>query len=799
VFLLRDLSVSKKLALALVGASVLTLGIEWLAGLLTSGGAGFEALVAFGLLLGGLGLLVRFATGALEGTLTRLASAARDALTRPTSNLRARRGDGPGLTAVAGVLDDLVTRLREREGELERLRGDFDAAVATRTLELAQRNERLQNAMEEARTAALVKARLLANMSHELRTPMNGILGMNELLLDSALNDQQKSYTDTIKSSAESLLEIIDGILDFSKIEAVKLRLEAIEFDLARTLEEVLRLLSGPAHKKGLELVSSSAPEVPQAVRGDPTRLRQVLTNLIGNAIKFTEQGRVAVRVDCVEERDDAVRLRFAVQDSGIGIARDRQMQLFLPFSQVDASTTRRYGGTGLGLAICKQLVELMGGEIGVESELGVGSTFWFTTVLRHAPGGLLRSFEPPAGVERPRVLVAEASTAAREMLHQQLAAWGFEHELVSDASRAAAALRRAAGETRPFGLCLLDRDLVGNDELSEALQERGAARPRLILLTWPTAEPAPARPGFEALAVLAKPVRPSALFDALMEALGTDELVEFTLEDLTPAEASPASERSPLRILLAEDNAINQTVAAKILARGGFRCDVVGDGRAALEAVRGGRYDVVLMDCQMPELDGFEATAEIRRWERENGRERSVHVIALTANAMQGDRERCLEMGMDDYLPKPVKPDLLLEKLRQLARAPRAADAAPERPAPALPFDATRLLERFAGRPAELKSAVQDLDKRSMQALGRLKLGLGIQSSEGVRVTARELQDVLALFSSERLQHLAQALEAQAVERRFDQASSTLDALQAELARCRASLPEVMARAGEA
>jgi len=436
----------------------------------------------------------------------------------------------------------LTEAFNEMLGELEAHRDTLEEKVDLRTSELTRKNDQLRVSMEQAKAAGIAKSQFLATMSHEIRTPMNGILGMNDLLLESSLSSQQKSYAEIVKSSTESLLDIVNEILDFSKIEAGKLTLDVVEFDPRRTIAEVVGLLSEPAKKKGLELVARIASDVPAMLLGDPTRLRQVVTNLVGNAVKFTDEGRIVVRAETLFRVGSDITLQFQVEDSGIGIARRQAKKLFEPFSQLDSSTTRRYQGTGLGLAICKQLVELMGGAIWMESEPGIGSSFWFTA----------------------RLSVAE------------------ERE----------------------------------------------------------AEPA--------------------------EQL--DEVEPVTEKPDVWSRSGPR-----LRVLLAEDNRINQLVSRKILEKGGHHCEVAEDGLQAIQHACTGEFDVLLMDCQMPLMDGYEATRRIREWEADEGRAR-LHIIALTANVMKGDRERCLEAGMDDYVSKPVRPEDLLRRLGEVGHSSDAA-----------------------------------------------------------------------------------------------------------------------------
>ena len=590
--------------------------------------------------------------------------------------------------------------------------------------QLLDNNSALTSLNIKLAEATRTKSEFLANMSHEIRTPMNGVIGMTNLILKTTLTKLQRDYAETIRTSANALLTLINDILDFSKIEAGKLTFEILDMDLFHTIEQSLELLSERASAKGIELACLIEPGVPTALRGDPGRVRQVLTNLLSNAIKFTERGEVTVRVMKEQETETETLVRVEVRDSGIGIPVEAQSRLFQAFSQADGSTTRKYGGTGLGLAICKELVQMMHGQIGLDSEHGRGSLFWFTLRLEKQRSDAAASSATQDDLANLHVLVVEPNAALNAFLLQQLQAWGVRCDAAPDLRQALEKLARAAADQDAYDLAIIDSPVQDPDfrSMAQCIQGDAAlAFTRLVLLTPFGHHLAPNELSDVGLDdFLMKPVKQSALFQCLKQAMGGEGFPRARAADSTaptsrtPAPPAPAPAR-PLRILLAEDNFINQKVALGQLKEFGYSADVANNGLEALEAVKKKAYDVALMDCQMPEMDGYESTRKIREYEKASAGADSakprLYIIALTAHAMVGDREKCLSAGMDDYLSKPI------DEMELRAALDRASAARPRSDTPSssrsVPVSSNPSSDATAGK-ADLPIDLEQLKKVS-------------------------------------------------------------------------------------
>ena len=669
------------------------------------------------------------------------------------------------------------------------VKGAFTGELLARSTRYAIDRRRTREEIAQARDSALESARLrsefLANMSHEIRTPLNGVIGMMRLLVDTALTPEQREMVDITRQSADALLKIVNDILDFSKISAGKVVLEETDFDLGAAVEGVTALFAEEASRKSIELAAFIDSELPIALRGDPARLCQVLTNLLSNAVKFTPHGEVAMRASAVDNSDDAVVIRFTVRDTGIGIPLESQRHLFQAFAQADGSTTRKFGGTGLGLAICAQLVELMEGNIGVRSEPAGGALFWFTATFRKQPAPAVSQSGAGARLAGLRMLVTDHSPTAALIVQQHAVAWKISCAIATSAAEALVALTSAAASRRPYDVVLIELLNPSLDGLTLARAIRtdpNLAQTRIVGTYALGARPDEGTTRAAGIrALLVKPIRQTQLFNSLRVAMASiEEAATVGSADYVSAprrrrtrdlrSAIPEEVRARLRVLLVEDNPVNQLVQLRMLERIGLKVDSVENGREALAALEQRPYEIVLMDCQMPEMDGYTATREIRRRE---GDCRHTVIIGVTAYALAGDREECLAAGMDDYLSKPVAPDDVAAVLARWATAIIETGSVAVAPIPAakpgVPSDHAVLDREILAdlfdcqRPGEtdfvanlLGVFINDLAVR----LEKLRNALGSQDCKSLRDDAHALKGASAEIGARRLAQACERLE---------------------------------------
>ena len=712
---------------------------------------------------------------------------------------------------LASAFNDMLAKLKVSREEVEGYQHTLEDKVESRTRELETERRKAVDLARQAEEASRAKSQFLANMSHEIRTPMNGVIGMVDLLRSTELTPKQRRFAEAAQRSAESLLGLINDILDFSKIEAGKLTLEKIPLDLRQTLDDVCELLAEPAQRKGLELACQIDDSAVNELLGDPGRLRQILVNLIGNAIKFTETGEVVVRASGIEQKPEAVLLRFEVRDTGIGIGKEVQARIFSAFTQADGSTTRHYGGTGLGLAIVRQLAEMMGGSAGVESKPGKGSTFWFTARFGRQPPGSRAKPLPRYDLRGLRVLIVDDNATNRDILSHQTQSWGMREESAEDGFRALEKLRAAAAAGASFHLVILDMMMPGMDgiELARAIKaEPAIAAPYLVMLTSVglRGDATQARDsGIDGY--LSKPVRQSELYDCIATVMGK-AVGDGSL--ITRHNISKPRQRSNARLLLAEDNPVNQEVALGMLEMLGYRADVASDGQEVLEALARVSYDLILMDCQMPRLDGYEATRTIRRQEQAGPKQR-IPIVALTANVMAEDRERCLAAGMDDYLPKPLSREELERVLTHWLGPSRASTtpAAEENPSPVAPrletvagqdavldnkaLDAIRALQR-EGAPNILDKVIELYLSSVPELIQQMSIAAVKNDAPALQIAAHSLKSSSANVGALLLSALCKELEMMGRTNSTDGAAQKVLAVETEFKRVKQALAAMIA-----